>query len=1233
MSIKHNRIKVSDLETNQPNKILITNENGELEFSDFSNAATEFRKENFEFTASKIFVLSQPAVNVLSVVVDGITLNGTSGAPLQYRMNSSTELEILDEMILEEDIWVSITYNYTGSINSSNGVQSVTGDGVDNTDPQNPVITGGAIIENQIVEGVTDKGVSQNAVFNALSLKADDSNVLHSKTNETFTGTKSANNSGSNIFNGMIFNQVYGSGTPLRSTNSDSGSAIELINNGTSQAAFIANYTSGIGINVFNNGSGNGLYVNNNGSGNGVQINITGATNPNKKSLLITDNTSSNNGYLVSLEYGSEAAASMPFRVTRAGATTYSITNAGIVTASSFKTPAGLPNQSLQADGSLFDLNSKIDKEVGKSLLADTEISRLSALSNYTHPANHPASIITQDPTNRFVTDAEKAIWNTKQASLGFIPENSANKNAASGYAGLGTDGKLLSSQLPSITVNDTFVIASQDAMLALSTQTGDIAVRTDLNKSFILKGTNPTLLSDWQELLTPTSAVTTVFGRNGAVVQQAGDYTADQISETTTRKFQTANQQIFNDATSSIQTQLNNKEASFAKNTAFNKNFGNSNGTVAEGNDSRIINGQTSFSWGNHSGLYAKFNGDSSRFNGDVNTLGLSGSSGIYNVSNASNLLSGYGTLYAFFNTDISTQLHLSYNGDAYWRKSIGGTYSGSTWRTFLDSTNYSSYAINRNGDTVSGHLSLYSTDTSGSYNTRAIELREVNQATTTDLNPYMAPSIGFHWGGVNQCQLAMISDGSLVIRSDSGNGNKILHTGNYNAYSPSLSGDGASGTWGININGNSSSVNNGFYQKVQDIDVDSFSLGTNLYRGSTSSWSNQPSHTHNGNALLNIDTHPGNYVSQLWFDTGGETLRLRNSQNGVWGNWKTFITSGNIGEQSVNYANHVDWSGINNKENWLSTGSLVDSQYDANSWKNSGFYENSGSGVNWPTNGTWYNSINVRHSNQSNYHGFQAAMSFYDNKFWFRSYQGSGTFQAWEYAISNATIGSQSVNYANSAGSAPNGDNSNAYYNVTPGDGNGIQFWSSSSYKISMGASSLYTYGPVNDYSIKMQMDDYSPGRGFTWGRESYSPIAALNAASGNFQTAGTISAAGDITAYYSDERLKQKIGVIENPIDKVKKLSAFYYVNNKLANDKGYTDNRVQLGLSAQEVKDVLPEIVTLAPFDTKTNEDGTNESISGEDYLTVNYAKIVPLLIEAIKEQQIQIENLTKKINTK
>ena len=93
--------------------------------------------------------------------------------------------------------------------------------------------------------------------------------------------------------------------------------------------------------------------------------------------------------------------------------------------------------------------------------------------------------------------------------------------------------GKINPSQLPAIAVTDTFVVANQPAMLALTAETGDVAVRTDQNKSYILKGINPSILSDWQELLTPTDSVSSIYGRTGAVTAQAGDYTATQVTNT----------------------------------------------------------------------------------------------------------------------------------------------------------------------------------------------------------------------------------------------------------------------------------------------------------------------------------------------------------------------------------------------------------------------------------------------------------------------------------------------------------------------------------------------------------------------------------------------------------------------------------------------------------------------------------------------------------------------------
>jgi len=126
-------------------------------------------------------------------------------------------------------------------------------------------------------------------------------------------------------------------------------------------------------------------------------------------------------------------------------------------------------------------------------------------------------------------------------------------------------------------------------------------------------------------------------------------------------------------------------------------------------------------------------------------------------------------------------------------------------------------------------------------------------------------------------------------------------------------------------------------------------------------------------------------------------------------------------------------------------------------------------------------------------------------------------------------------------------------------------------------------------------------------------------------------SIRAAGDIVAYYSDERLKTNLGNITNAVDKVKKLNGFYYKNNELANSFGYTEDHLQVGVSAQEVEAIMPEVVKPAPFDLKNKENGESYSASGENYKTVKYEKLVPLLIEAIKEQQKQIDELKNQLN--
>ena len=91
-------------------------------------------------------------------------------------------------------------------------------------------------------------------------------------------------------------------------------------------------------------------------------------------------------------------------------------------------------------------------------------------------------------------------------------------KGAVNGIAELDGNGLVPTHHLPALAITTTQVVASQAAMLALTAQIGDVAVRTDVNKSFILTATPATTLGNWQELLTPTDAVLSVDGSTGAV-------------------------------------------------------------------------------------------------------------------------------------------------------------------------------------------------------------------------------------------------------------------------------------------------------------------------------------------------------------------------------------------------------------------------------------------------------------------------------------------------------------------------------------------------------------------------------------------------------------------------------------------------------------------------------------------------------------------------------------------
>ena len=127
----------------------------------------------------------------------------------------------------------------------------------------------------------------------------------------------------------------------------------------------------------------------------------------------------------------------------------------------------------------------------------------------------------------------------------------------------------------------------------------------------------------------------------------------------------------------------------------------------------------------------------------------------------------------------------------------------------------------------------------------------------------------------------------------------------------------------------------------------------------------------------------------------------------------------------------------------------------------------------------------------------------------------------------------------------------------------------------------------------------------------------IGTNNPSGYNLTVVGTIGSTGNIYSSTSDIRLKDIVKPIVNAIDIVKSIETFYYRNNELALSLGLKGTELQVGISAQSALKTMPEVTAPAPLDS--------------NYLTVMYERIVPFLIEAVKDQQKDIDSLKEQIN--
>lgn len=474
---------------------------------------------------------------------------------------------------------------------------------------------------------------------------------------------------------------------------------------------------------------------------------------------------------------------------------------------------------------------------------------------------------------------------------------------------------------------------------------------------------------------------------------------------------------------------------------------------------------------------------------------------------------------------------------------------------------------------------------------------------------------------------------------------GNLALHAGNYNSYSPTLTGGNASGTWSINVTGSAGSV-----------------------------------------AWTNVSSRPTN-LSQFTNDLGNY---------GGWQSASTAITTSNIGSQSVSYASTAGSAPANGGNSstvggYAPSGSVGANTVvirDANNYIYAHYINSNVSESENPTINSFYTSNGDGWLRKSSVAHVKSQLGLGS-----MAYESSGTYQTVSGAINTGNIGSQSVSYATTSQQLTKfgdiyGQDWNSYYingkmivsSVYGGSGpnfptGAYNYGAMLSYGVT-GSDFFQVYFPENGalQGGAFRKLHYRTGWNGSWsawksvvdqegqvctiagsnqtGIEIHSNVGYNQDPLTYFLMRGqadtswkalkvrlTGDAGGqdiefrriaengtDARMWYiprgantvnfdypivqpSDSRLKDNITPISTPVDKIKSLRGVEFDWNS-----GEQVGTHDVGLIAQDVEAVLPEAVT-------TQEDG---------YKNLAYTKVIPLLVEAMKEQQAMIEALKAEI---
>ena len=318
---------------------------------------------------------------------------------------------------------------------------------------------------------------------------------------------------------------------------------------------------------------------------------------------------------------------------------------------------------------------------------------------------------------------------------------------------------------------------------------------------------------------------------------------------------------------------------------------------------------------------------------------------------------------------------------------------------------------------------------------------------------------------------------------------------------------------------------------------------------------------------------------------------------------------------------ATNVAWTGVTsrptalssftNDSGFITSGSSV-TGLNSTGWGNGNFTWYQSPGGLAPYAGSWASFLISAHGDASNYYNQTIIMPFWGAPQYSRreggTNRGPWTFWSTENLdpITTSNIGSQSVSYSTTSGTAARATRANGNFYIDDNYGNTVVGVYSASR-----LQGVFAMG--NAYKLAADGSSAADHYGIAWSHPNHGGTAARLTNHGMLvQGAGTTWTAisdsiwciGDITAF-SDARVKANVEVIDNPLERLSKVRGVTFTRIDLADPtKRYA------GVIAQEMREALPEVVT---------EDGNGE-------LSVSYGNTVSLLIESIKAQQAQIEDL-------